>query len=104
MRISPINARLYANQTNYSKNAVCPTEVNQPSFKHTSGSIGVIGGAFAGVCLTILSGGTLLWTVPVLGGVGGLGGELSHKGNSAPSSENYNLSGYEDISGFDWIG
>ena len=104
MRISPINAHLCTNQKNYSKNAVSPTKIYQPSFKTTSGSIGVVGGAFAGLCLTILSGGTLFWTVPVLGGVGGLGGEITHKNSSVPSKDNYNLPGYEDVSGFDWIG
>ena len=101
MRISPIGANLCTNQKNYSKNAVNPTEFHQPSFKEKG--IATAGLGLVGLFLAILTGGILSWTVPVLSGLGYLCDKMSDK-SGVSSNDNYNPSGYEDISGFDWIG
>ena len=59
-----------------------------PNFQGKGGLIGLVGGTAIGLGLTVLSGGALAWTIPLLGGTAGIGGDMYEK-KDKPSSDDY---------------
>lgn len=84
MRISSIHV---AQPMNVNHN-LRRNNVQNPNFKGWGGALGTIGGSAVGIGLTLLSGGALAWTIPMLGGAGGIGGDIYEK-KDKPSSDDY---------------
>lgn len=106
MRISPINASLYVQQKNYSNNSrnlrtVTPDTTVNPSFKSTPGKLLSFGAGTLGLVMTVLSGGSTAWAIPLFGGLGYVGGEAAKP--SEQSAPQYDPSAYEPLSGCEWI-
>lgn len=84
MRISSINVAQPRN-INYVTKA---KNLQNPNFEGKGGIRGLLGGTAIGVALTFFSGGTLAWTIPLIGGVGGIGGDVFEK-KDKPSIDEY---------------
>lgn len=84
MRISSINV---AQPRNLNCN-LRTKNVQNPNFKGWGGALGTLFGAGVGVALTVASGGALAWTIPALGGVSGIGGDIFEK-KDKPSDDEY---------------
>ena len=59
-----------------------------PNFQGKGGLFGLVGGTAVGLGLTLISGGALAWTIPLLGGTGGIGGDMYEK-KDQPSTDQY---------------
>ena len=82
-----INSICVAQKTNY-PNYRSANYAQNPNFKGWGGALGTLGGAAAGIGLTILTGGAALWTVPLISGLSGIGGDMFEK-KDKPSSDDY---------------
>ena len=107
MRISPINASLYVQQKNHSKNLrkVTPdiTEAQfNPAFKNNEKLWLTAGATVLSTTMALLSGGATLWTIPALGGFGYLG-DKAVQSSEKTSAPQYDPSAYEPISACEWI-
>ena len=76
MRISPISV---LNVKNCQKHNLKTQTAQDPNFKGWGGVLGTVGGAILGAGLTAISGGALLWTVPAISGITGIGGDIYEK-------------------------
>jgi len=83
MRISSINVAQPRN-VNYNLHA---RSLQNPNFQGKGGVRGLIFGTAIGGALTLVSGGALAWTIPLLGGAGGIGGDVYEKNSNPPSDE-----------------
>ena len=64
--------------------------VQNPNFKGWGGVVGTLGGSALGLGLSVLSGGALLWTIPLLGGAAGIGGDIYEK-KDKPTTDGYGM-------------
>ena len=96
MRISSISvAQPRTINYNFKKQNVQPRVINHsPSFNGSGGAAGTIVGSLLGIGLTAISGGALAWTIPMLGGVGGIGGDMYEK-KDKPSTDSYDHDLYD---------
>lgn len=96
MRISSISVA-QPRTTNYNfrrQNVQAPVINNSPSFNGSGGAVGTLFGSLLGIGLTAISGGALAWTIPMLGGVGGIGGDIYEK-KDKPSTDSYGQDLYD---------
>ena len=84
MRVSSIHVAqpMRTNYNLHSKNH------QNPNFKGWGGVLGTLGGTAVGAVLTVASGGALMWTIPLLGGTAGIGGDMYEK-KDKPSTDQY---------------
>ena len=86
MRISSINVAQPV-KTNYNLRT---KNVQNPNFQSKGGATGTVVGAGIGLLLTAISGGSLFWTVPLISGSCGIGGDIYYENKKKPSNGDSN--------------